>query len=108
MQTIQQIQNLKLREFLETYHHFQDLTEEEQQKYLEKILIMTDEKQNEVYEFLYTENEKEKIRMLKALNEKLTELGKVLKKIKTEEEESIETDQNNTEIDSLMKEMDTL
>lgn len=90
MHQISEIQNESLRIFLQTYKHFTSLTEEEKQKYLEKILVMTNEAQEKVYNFIFQENEKEKIRMLKALNEKLSELSKVLKKIKTKENEMVE------------------
>ncbi len=107
MHTIAQIQNKKLKEFLSEYDHFQDLSAEEQQKYLEKILVMDDAKQYEVYEFLYQENEKEKLKMLKALSEKLAEFSKIIKKIKTQEKEASSENKDSMEMDELMKEIET-
>ncbi|MDX9971300.1 MAG: hypothetical protein RBS56_05380 [Candidatus Gracilibacteria bacterium] len=90
MHEISEIKFEALRVFLQTYKHFTSLSDEEKQKYLEKIVLMTEDDQKKVYDFLFEENEKEKVRMLKALNEKLAELSKVLKKIKVKEGEMAE------------------
>lgn len=106
MPSISEVKSENLKTFLKTYRHFTSLKEGEQQEYLEKIIRMDINEQEKVYKFLFEENEKEKVRMLKALNEKLAELSKVLKKIKTREEENIIKADDDSKLDELEKQIE--
>ncbi len=107
MENLNRIQNLKLRNFLQNYKHFTGLKEEERLQYIEKIVLMPDTEQEKVYSFLYEENEKEKLRILQALNEKLAELSKVLKKIKVQESEMAEKESEEEALIDLENELNS-
>jgi hypothetical protein len=103
-----EIKNKNLRNFLKEYSWFKDLPDNEKGQYVEKMAAQSEEEQEETYNFLATEYEKEKLAILTEFYEKMVELEKKLTKIKRLEEENVQNESDDAEINKLLGEIETV
>jgi len=106
MHNITDLKNQKLKDFLKTYRFFISLSEQEQQDYLAKMIPMTDEEQEKIYEYLAMKEEDVKIDILKGLYEKITELDKDIDRAVKKEEENVVKEEEEQEVKNLLGELD--
>lgn len=105
---IQEIKNENLRNFLKDYSWFKDLSDDEKAQYIEKMAAQSEEEQEETYNFLALEYEKEKLAILTEFYDKMVELEKKLTKIHRLEEENVQKESDDAEMDKLLGEIDTI
>ena len=105
MVDLSQIKNVQLRDFLVGYMPFTSLSEVEKSDYLKKLIILSDDEQLEVFNFLSLENEKEKLAVLERFSEKITELTNKLQTLKRLESEESSGEVEEQEMEEILKEI---
>ena len=105
MLSLENIKNKKLRSFLENYDHFTSLSEEAQQDYLKKMTDLSNEKQQEVFEFLDLENQKAKLEALDAFYQKVEELGNKIVEIAQKKKEQSAEENDAKKLDEILNQI---
>ncbi|MBD3330484.1 hypothetical protein GF354_03055 [Candidatus Peregrinibacteria bacterium] len=106
MPVLSDLKSKKLKEFLANYPSYSSLSDEEKSEYLKKLVNLPLEDQDSVYEFLATENQKEKLNTLEKFSDTLTELANKLNSLKLSEKEKLAEEKDKEKLDDLLDEID--
>lgn len=105
MLDLSKILNINLRNFLENYPHFISLSDEEKNLYLEKIIKLSPEKQENIYKYFLKENENAKLAALDIFYSKLLKTTEKIHSLALNQQETKSSKEDKSNLDSIFSQI---